>query len=117
MRADFDPSRYKNEEALRQENEMSWGCLNEIRCTLSALDKKHPNSGDSTPPMFYREWILCVVNQERDAIKGLKGAAQKVLAGLDSYLDECGYGADGVSWGTDADDLRAFLKDCDEVAP
>lgn len=53
----------------------SW-VLDEIAAVLSALDKKHPGDPEATPPMMYREWVLCVVGQREKRIAQLEAAVR-----------------------------------------
>ncbi len=47
--------------------EMADGCLHEIAETLEQLGCCHGHDGKGTPPMMYREWMLCAMKHKVDA--------------------------------------------------
>lgn len=50
---------------LRIDNDMAGGIFQEIKELLSQYECMHKEKQHDAPPMFYTEWIQCVVNKAR----------------------------------------------------
>lgn len=44
----------------------SWEIFNELRHTLAAVGCRHGHDHAATPPMFFREWLLCALGKAKE---------------------------------------------------
>jgi len=92
----------------RQDAEMSWGCIEEVREVLEHFgkDMQPPETGEGTPPMFYREWLLTLLARFKED----KEKAEAEVERLKDQLDEARKLA-----GEAAEQCRPYF--CDDLHP
>ena len=114
--------------------DMGDAILDEIAGTLKELGCSHgPDAHLSTPPMFYREWMLCVMGSAiRSATRDLeaqvreaRGLAEKAYKQAEMYfvrewrssgaLTAACEELQGQGYGGDVDDIEAEMLAC--IAP
>lgn len=74
-------------EALAEYHDMHFGAAEiviEIGKTLEHLGCRHGEGHANTPPMMFREWLLCCVGKRKDEIKRLRA----VLTDADELFED-----------------------------
>lgn len=88
---DYLVSRRPEPEA--EQEQMAGEILIEVGLTLKALGCRHGQGHSDTPPMMFREWLLCAVGKREDEITALRAKLAALLTACEplvKYLDALG---------------------------